>query len=79
MSGRILVAHNALFDLGVLKKCLDDYRILWKKEAGYCCTVQMGRKLLPDMRHGLDIMCDYYGIELVAQQFQSSFHTLVRN
>ena len=71
MSSGILVAHNALFDLGVLKKCLDDYRILWKKEAEYCCTVQMGRKLLPDMRHGLDIMCDYYGIELDHHQADS--------
>lgn len=71
MSDGILVAHNALFDLGVLKKCLDDYRILWKKEAEYCCTVQMGRKLLPDMRHGLNIMCDYYGIELDHHQADS--------
>lgn len=71
MSGGILVAHNALFDLGVLKKCLDDYGIAWKKEVEYCCTVQMGRKLLPDMRHGLNAMCDYYGIELDHHQAKS--------
>ena len=71
MSGGILVAHNALFDLGVLKKCLDDYGIAWKKEAEYCCTVQMGRKLLPDMRHGLNTMCYHYGIELDHHQADS--------
>ena len=30
MSGGILVAHNAVFDLGVLKKCLGHYEIEWK-------------------------------------------------
>ena len=71
MSSGILVAHNALFDLGVLKKCLDDYGFVWKKEVEYCCTVQMGRKLLPDMGHGLNSICDYYGIHLVHHQADS--------
>ena len=30
MSSGLLVAHNAVFDLGVLKKCLDHYEIDWK-------------------------------------------------
>ena len=33
MSNGILVAHNAVFDLGVLKKCLQDYDISWKPAA----------------------------------------------
>ena len=61
-SSGILVAHNAVFDLGVLKKCLLDYEITWNDKALYCCTVQMGRRLLPGMKHGLRDMCDYYGI-----------------
>ena len=61
-SSGILVAHNAVFDLGVLKKCLADYEISWKDKALYCCTVQIGRRLLPGMKHGLGDMCDYYGI-----------------
>ena len=64
LSSGILVAHNAVFDMGVLKKCLGDYGIDWKAEVPYCCTVQMGRKLLPGIRHNLDCMCDYYGISL---------------
>lgn len=64
MSAGVLVAHNAPFDMGVLKKCLSDYHISWKPVAAYCCTVQMGRRLLPGMRHSLNILCDYYGISL---------------
>ena len=64
MGSGILVAHNAVFDLGVLKKCLRDYEVEWKRSAPYCCTVQMGRCLLPDIRHNLDAMCGYYGIDL---------------
>lgn len=62
MSSGVVVAHNAVFDLGVLKKCLSDYGIDWKRSALYCCTVQMGRKLLPGISHRLNDMCCYYGI-----------------
>ena len=41
LSSGILVAHNAVFDLGVLRKCLHDSEIAWKEKALYCCTVQM--------------------------------------
>ena len=33
MSSGILAAHNAVFDLGVLKHCLRDYGIVWKSAA----------------------------------------------
>ena len=71
MSSGLLVAHNAPFDLGVLKKCLQAYGIDWIPSARYLCTVQMGRRLLPGMRHGLDVMCDYYGICLDHHQADS--------
>ena len=43
LSSGVLVAHNASFDMGVLKKCLKDYNIQWKSAVPYCCTVQIGR------------------------------------
>ncbi len=71
MNSGILVAHNAVFDMGVLKKCLHDYHITWKPAAKYLCTVQAGRRLLPGMRHNLDVMCDYFGIALDHHQADS--------
>ena len=64
MSSGILVAHNAVFDMGVLKKCMRDYKVEWRRSAPYCCTVQIGRRLLPTISHRLNDMCCYYGIEL---------------
>ena len=64
MSSGILVAHNAVFDMGVLKKCLQGYGIPWKTTAKYLCTVQSARRLLPGMKHSLDVMCEHYGIPL---------------
>ena len=46
----------------VLKKCLHDYGIRWKETADYCCTVQIGRRLLPGISHKLNDMCRYYGL-----------------
>ena len=74
MSSGILVAHNAPFDMGVLKRCLNDYEIEWKPYVHYLCTVQVGRKFLPDMKHRLNDMCDYYNIELEHHHAGSDAH-----
>ena len=64
MSSGILVAHNASFDMGVLRSCLRAYEMEWRDSVRGLCTVLMGRELLPDISHRLNEMCDYYGIEL---------------
>lgn len=64
LSGGILVAHNAPFDLAVLKNCLLGYGISWKDSAEYTCTVRIGRSVLPNRSHRLNDLCDYYGIAL---------------
>ena len=74
MSEGLLVAHNAVFDMNVLKKCLCDYGIDWKPYARYICTVQMGRRLLPGMSHKLNVLCDYYGIPLDHHKADSDSH-----
>ena len=62
MSSGILVAHNAGFDIGVLRKCLEAYEIEWKPSVKGICTVVMGRSLLPGISHKLNDLCDHYGI-----------------
>ena len=74
ISSGTLVAHNAPFDLSVLKSCLRDYGIQWKQEVQYCCTVRIGRRHLPGMSHSLDSMCDYYGIALDHHKADSDSH-----
>lgn len=74
MENGLLVAHNAVFDLGVLKKCLQGYGIEWRRYTRYLCTVQMGRRVLPGMSHKLNDLCDYYGIVLNHHQAASDSH-----
>ena len=62
MSSGILAAHNAAFDMGVLRKCLAGYEIEWKPSVTGLCTVSMGRKLLPGASHRLNDLCDRFGI-----------------
>ncbi len=71
MSSGLLVAHNAVFDLSVLKKCLRYYEIDWKPYVRYVCTVQTGRRVLPGISHKLNDLCEYYGIALEHHQAAS--------
>ena len=74
MSSGLLVAHNAVFDMSVLRSCLQSYGIAWKPSAEYLCTVQIGRRVLPDMKHNLNVMCNHYGIALDHHQADSDAH-----
>ena len=74
MESGLLVAHNAVFDLSVLRKCLEGYGIDWKPYTRYLCTVRIGRSLLPGISHKLNAMCDYYGIPLQHHQASSDSH-----
>ena len=74
MNSGMLVAHNASFDMNVLKKCLQDYNIEWKPYARYVCTVLIGRQLLPGISHKLNDLCNYYGIDLNHHQADSDSH-----
>ena len=74
MDSGVLVAHNAQFDMGVLRQCLHDYHIGWKPKAKAICTVLIGRSILPDISHRLNSMCEYYGIGLDHHKADSDSH-----
>lgn len=60
----VVVAHNATFDLSVLRKNLLRYGI-FSHEYCYVCTVVMGRKAFPHLkRHNLAALSNYLDIPL---------------
>jgi DNA polymerase III subunit epsilon len=63
--GRRLLAHNAPFDVRVLKALIET-RELGAPTYEYACTVALSRKALPALaNHRLDTVCDHCGIALV--------------
>ena len=65
MSGGLLLAHSAPFDMGVLAKCLSAYHIDWQPYAYYACTCVMGRECYPELpNHKLNTLCSYLDISL---------------
>ena len=62
IQGMPLVAHDASFDIGVLKHTLDDYKISYP-ELEYYCTRAISQALwtaLPS--HGLELVSHYLGL-----------------
>ena len=72
LEGRVLVAHNATFDLGVLARCLEHYGLTWQARVPYLCTVQLSRRLQPELaNHKLDTVARALGLELTHHQADS--------
>lgn len=60
----IIVAHNALFDIGVLNSLCDLYG-LDRFNNKYLDTVTISRKVYPELyNHKLNTVCDYLDIDL---------------
>lgn len=63
LAGKVIIAHNAPFDMSVLRACIDTYH-LPKMKFQYFCTVQMARRVWPQlMNHRLDTLANYFQIE----------------
>lgn len=63
--GSILLAHNASFDMAVLRASLDRYGIERPSALAYICTVAMARRVWPELpNHKLDCVSDHCGIRL---------------
>lgn len=59
-----LAAHNAAFDISVLRNMLEDNSIKWGLPE-YYCSLEIARATWPDLRaHSLDVVAEYLGIEL---------------
>lgn len=62
LNDRIVVAHNASFDIGVLLKTLDMYGIEFPNFS-YLCTVKLSQKAYPELEsHKLNAMADFLGL-----------------
>lgn len=64
MEGALLLAHNAAFDISVLRHTLAESGLEWPA-CDYLCTVAVARKAWPDLdSHRLDALADHIGIAL---------------
>jgi DNA polymerase III subunit epsilon len=60
-----LLAHNAPFDIRVLRALIASHELV-APSYEYVCTVSLARRAFPDLRrHTLDLMCDHCGITLM--------------
>jgi DNA polymerase-3 subunit epsilon len=64
MKGRLVLAHNAAFDLSVLRHTLADYGLA-TPSCSYLCTVILARRAWPDLEaHRLNYLAGHLGIAL---------------
>lgn len=62
LQNKIVVAHNASFDVGALRATLDHYQIEYPV-FDYLCTVKLSQKAYPDLpSHKLNNLADALGI-----------------
>ena len=62
LKGRTVLAHNASFDISVVRNTCDVYGLPYP-EFDYLCTVKLARQSWPDLTSGrLNDVCDYLGI-----------------
>ena len=63
LSGRTVLAHNASFDISVVRNTCDVYGLPYP-EFDYLCTVKLARQSWPDLTSGrLNDVCDFLGIK----------------
>lgn len=63
LDNNLIIAHNASFDLGVLRHVLSNYNIDYPRSL-YSCTWQISRKIWNGLlSHRLDSVSDHLGIE----------------
>lgn len=64
LQGEIVIAHNASFDMSVLRYCLDDSSLSYP-DFKYMCTYLLGKKMLQELpSHKLNVVSEHFGIRL---------------
>jgi DNA polymerase III epsilon subunit-like protein/stress response protein SCP2 len=64
LQGEIVIAHNASFDMSVLRYCLDDSSLSYPGFQ-YLCTYLLGKKMLQELpSHKLNVVSEHFGIRL---------------
>ena len=62
LENKLVVAHNASFDMSVLRNTLDHFDLVYP-ELDYLCTVNISKKVWPELRnHKLNTVADYHAI-----------------
>lgn len=63
MENKIVIAHNASFDMSVLRSSIEEYH-LSPPSFQHCCTVGIARRVWPDLpNHKLGTLGDYFHID----------------
>jgi DNA polymerase III subunit epsilon len=63
LTGRTVLAHNASFDISVIRNTCDFYGLPYPA-FDYLCTVKLARQSWPELSSGrLNDVCDYLGIK----------------
>ena len=71
VENQVVVAHNAAFDISVLRYSLDAYGLLYP-ELEYACSLVLARKLLPGQaRYNLAALSAHFDIALQHHQAES--------
>lgn len=65
MYGNLMIAHNASFDVSVLRGCLDHYGF-FKPNLNYLCSIGVAKKAWKDLKS--------YGLKSLAEQHQIKFN-----
>lgn len=62
MYGNLMIAHNASFDAGVLRSCLDYYGF-FKPKINYLCSISLAKKSWNNLKtYGLRSLADHHDI-----------------
>ncbi len=62
LENKLIIAHNAQFDIGALRAVLDNFKIEYP-ELSYMCTVKLSQKAYPELEcHKLNYLSEALGI-----------------